>query len=123
MSSYKLGNEGAGVLVSSTAFRAKISHGISFNASPEDIIGCLEHAVTLVEESEPAAKKIRNAVSEGTIAAYDEDVFKAALDANVIDEDELKLLRATEKAVRRAIDVDDFSTEELWGEQSGKAAA
>lgn len=119
----KLGNEVADLLVSSTTFRAKISHGIYFNDSPDDIIGCLEHAVTLVEDSEPAAKKIRNAVSEGTIAAYDEDVFKAALDAKVIDEDELKLLRATEKAVRRAIDVDDFSTEELWGEQSGKVAA
>ena len=105
------------------AFREKISHGIYFNASPDDIIGCLEHAARLVEQSDEASKKVRRAVKDGVIAAYEDDLFNAALGANVVSEDEVDLLRETEKAVRRAIDVDDFSSEELWAEQPGNVAA
>lgn len=119
----KLGNEVAEMLVSSVAFREKISHGIYFNASPDDIIGCLEHAAQLVERADEASKKVRSAIKEGIITAYEDDLFTAALNADVVSEDEVDLLRETEKAVRRAIDVDDFSSEELWSEQAGDKAA
>ena len=110
----KLGNKVAGLLVSSVEFRNKLSSGIYFNDSADDVIGCLEHAARLVERSEEAAKKVRVAISDGTIPAYADDLFDAARQAAVIDDDEIALLRDTEKAVRRAIDVDDFSSEELW---------
>ena len=110
----KLGNKVAGLLVSSVEFRNKLSSGIYFNDSADDVIGCLEHAARLVERSEEAAKKVRVAISDGTIPAYADDLFDAARQAAVIDDDEIALLRDTENAVRRAIDVDDFSSEELW---------
>ena len=66
---------------------------------------------------------MRSAIKEGIITAYEDDLFTAALNADVVSEDEVDLLRETEKAVRRAIDVDDFSSEELWSEQAGDKAA
>ena len=119
----KLGNQVADLLVSSAAFRGKLSHGMYFNDSADDVIGCLEHAAKLVEQSEPAAKKVREAVSEGKIAAYEDDLFDAALAAGVIGEQEVLLLRDTERAVRRAIDVDDFSSDELWTDSTTHQAA
>ncbi|MGR8948934.1 MAG: acyl-CoA dehydrogenase [Gammaproteobacteria bacterium] len=110
----RLGNKIADLLVSSLAFRQKLSNGIYFNDSENDVIGCLEHAARLVEESDAAAKKVRSAIANGTVAAYAEDLFDAACEAGVIDTEEVALLRETEIAVRRAIDVDDFSSEELW---------
>lgn len=118
----KLSNEVADLLVSSADFRASLSFGMYFNDSADDVIGCLEHAARLVEESEPAAKAVRQAVADGKIAAYEDDLFDAALNAGVITQKDLELLRETEGAVRRAIDVDDFSSDELWAEGVEKAA-
>ena len=116
----KLGNQVADLLVSSAAFRAKLSHGMYFNDSPDDVIGCLEHAARLVEASENPAKAVRQAIADGTIAIYDDDIFDAALKAGVVTTAEVSLLREAESAVRRAIDVDDFSSNELWADSSAK---
>ncbi|MEM7468411.1 MAG: acyl-CoA dehydrogenase [Pseudomonadota bacterium] len=119
----KLGNQVADMLVSSADFRAKLSRGIYFNDSPDDVIGCLEHAAQLVEQSDDASKKVRQAITDGQIPAYADDLFEEARKADIINADEESLLRETEKAVRRAIDVDDFASKDLWFDEAVSEAA
>ena len=77
----------------------------------------------MVEESDDAARKIRQAVADEMIPAYADDLFDAALQADIVTADEVALLRKTEQAVRRAIDVDDFSSDELWADRAKREAA
>jgi len=51
---------------------------------------------------------------DGRIVPHAEDRVADAVAAGIISEIEAKQIRSTAAAVRRAIDVDDFSSEELW---------
>jgi acyl-CoA dehydrogenase len=104
----------ADLLVSSRDFRDRISAGMHFNDSPDDLIGCLEHAVKVTALSQDAEEKLRTALKEARIPAHCADVIAAALQAGIITSNEAQQLRASEVALRRAIDVDDFDSDELW---------
>jgi acyl-CoA dehydrogenase len=110
----KLGGTVADLLVMSGEFRERLCAGIYFNPSPEDNIGCLEHAVRCASVSEAAEAKLRDAVRDGDIPAHAADIVGAAHAAGIIGDVETEQIRATHTALRRAIDVDDFATEELW---------
>ncbi len=67
------------------------------------------------EVSEAAEKKIREAIDCGDLPAYSDDVVDEAQRLGVISEVEAEQLKLTHTALRRAIDVDDFAADELWG--------
>ena len=110
----QLGTEVSDLLVTSTSFRERLCAGMYFDSSPDDILGCLEHAVRLVEVSEEAERKLRTAMRNGDIQPYSANDLDDAVRLGVLSEIEAEQIRATRVAVRRAIDVDDFSPEELW---------
>ena len=82
--------------------------------SADDIIGCLGHAARLSEQCQDLVARVRDAVAADDLRAYGPDLPGRALAAEIISEVEAEQLRALEKAVRRAIDVDDFDSEALW---------
>ncbi|MFT4585162.1 MAG: acyl-CoA dehydrogenase [Gammaproteobacteria bacterium] len=104
----------ADLLVTSPGFRDRICAGMYFNDSPDDLIGCLEHAVTVTALSQDAEEKLRTALKEAKIPGHGADVIDTALQAGVITSEEAMQLRASHVALRRAIDVDDFDSDELW---------
>jgi len=108
----------ADLLVLSPAFREHLCEGMFFDDSPQDILGCLEHAVRVSALSAPAEQKLRVAIRDGRVAPYAKERIAAALDAGGISEIEAEPLRVAAVAVRRATDVDHFTSGELW--QSGQ---
>lgn len=118
-----LGGQVADLLVTSLSFRERLCAGIYFNDHADDLIGCLEHAVRLADASEEAENKIRSALRDGRIPAYDKDLVGAAVAAGAISEVEAEQVRAAHVALRRAIDVDDFAADELWGEITARNPA
>ena len=112
----KLTGEVATLMAESSEVRERLSCGMYLIESEDDVIGCLEHALKVTEQSEAIAKRVRDAIRSGAIRAYGEDVPAAALAAGIISETEAEQLRILEAAVRRAIDVDDFDSHELWAE-------
>ena len=109
-----LGTKVSNLLVNSAGFRERLCSGMYFDNSPDDLIGCLEHAVRLMEASEMSEDKIRAAVRNGDIQPYSTDDLGDALRLGVINQIEADQLASTRVALRRAIDVDDFSADELW---------
>jgi acyl-CoA dehydrogenase len=104
----------ARLLMQPGAARDRITDGVYVNHDPEDITGRIEHALTLTLRSEPIERRIREAQSGGGLPVESgQDPVTAAHAAGIIDDAELDTLRSTERAVRLAIDVDDFAPEAL----------
>lgn len=110
----QLGTDVSNLLVTSASFRERLCAGMYFDSSPDDVIGCLEHAVQLVEASEAAEDKIRMAIRNGDIQPYSVSDLEDALRLGLITQIEAEQIRSARVALRRAIDVDDFSSDELW---------
>ena len=68
----------------------------------------------LTIQNEALVRKLRKAREEGQLPAYGEDMPGAALAAGLVSETEAEQLRNFERALRRAIDVDDFEPDALW---------
>lgn len=110
----RLTGEVAALLAESATVRERLSAGMYVHADGEDFLGVLETAFALMEQTAPLARKLREALREGRLSARERDVPGAALAAGLVSETEAEQLRAMEKALRRAIDVDDFEPGELW---------
>ncbi|MGR8922093.1 MAG: acyl-CoA dehydrogenase, partial [Gammaproteobacteria bacterium] len=118
-----LTSEVATLLAESDELRRRLAAGIYVDVGAEGVLGCLDHAVALGRQCEPLLKKVRAAEREGAIAPWGKDLPAAALAAGVLSETEAEQLRAWERALRRAIDVDDFEPGELWAAVARPAAA
>ncbi|MGH8433870.1 MAG: acyl-CoA dehydrogenase [Pseudomonas sp.] len=79
-----------------------------------DPVGALQHAVNLLNASQPLQKKLHQALKDGRVQpAADENPIDAALAAGALLPDEAQTLHQAEAARRRVIDVDDFTKDEL----------
>jgi acyl-CoA dehydrogenase len=79
-----------------------------------DAVGALQHALNLLNESQPLHKKIHKALKSGEVSPQPEQsLIDAARQAGVLSEDEADALTQTESARRAVIDVNDFSKDEL----------
>lgn len=111
-----LGHRIASILLQPSAVRDRLTDGIFIGEDPDDITGRLEHALALVVKAEDIEQRLATAAREGRIKAETgREAAEQALSAGIIHADEAALLAATEKAVRAAIDVDDFAPEALSG--------
>jgi len=89
----------------------RLSSGIYHSNDPDDAFGRIIYAHDRVIATAELEKKCRNAYRNGQLkkrgyAAYDE-----AKEKNIISENEHKLLKESEAAIRNAIKVDEFSFE------------
>ena len=117
----------ASLLVEPGEVRQRVADGMYLDDSPDDAIGCLAHAIRLARETEAPSSKIRKAQKEGRLSAYAADLYGDAERAGVVSVAQAESLREAHVALRRAIDVDDFDTRELWpsaiaGQQGGDVA-
>ncbi len=104
----------ADAVLSPGAVRDRLTAGMYLNTAPDDITGCLEHAMALVEQLEPLTRRLRQASRDGRLRlTHGEPAWQAALAARIINEAEAAQLEALDKAVRRVIDVDDFPADAL----------
>ncbi len=110
----KLGHQIAKMLLAPSEARDRLTAGIYVNSEPDDVTGCLEHALSLVIEADAIDKRLGNALRDGRLtAATRVELIAQAEQAEIINSDEVTLLTAADRAVRRAIDVDDFDPSEL----------
>ncbi|NQD93047.1 acyl-CoA dehydrogenase, partial [Pseudomonas sp. CrR25] len=80
----------------------------------QDPVGALQHAMNLLEASQPLQKKLQQALKDGQVTeAPGRDPLDAAVEAGILSDDEAQQLRQAETARRVVIDVDDFSQDEV----------
>jgi acyl-CoA dehydrogenase len=95
------------------AVRDRLTSGVYIPQDRKQQMALLEYAFQLVHQSEEIEKKVRKAVRAGQVPkkkgglAWDE-----ARKANVITEEEYRLVQETEQVRYEAILVDDFSEEQ-----------
>ncbi len=109
-----LGQQLAELLLAPSAVRDRLTAGIYVSRVPQDITGRLEYALDEVLRTEPIEQRITAARREGTIKSADAlAARREAQAAGLIGAEEIAQLERTDRAIRAAIDVDDFGPEEL----------
>ncbi len=106
-----LGRRVARLLLTPSETLDRLSKGIFVSDDSDDAFGRISHALERVMATQEIERKLRNAYKAGQLekrgyAAYDE-----AYDKKYISDNEYKLLKETEAAIRNAIKVDEFSFE------------
>jgi acyl-CoA dehydrogenase len=111
-----LGQAVATILLAHSPARERLTAGIYVNREPADVTGRLEHAFDLIIQADAIEARIQAAARAGQLgAASGREMWLAAQRAQIIVDDDIATLEAADKAVRAAIDVDDFSPEDLTG--------
>lgn len=77
--------------------------GIYLPDDAKDVVGCLEYALQLTLQTEPIMQRLRDLDINDA-----QENWQVLCEQGVLNKDELKLLMQVEKAIRKAIDVDDF---------------
>lgn len=99
----------AALLLEPGASRDRLTAGMYLSDDPADPLGRIEHALTLVLQTEALEQRLDAARRAGRWSAgAGEDELEAALAAGLIDARERDLLEQARAALRAAIDVDDF---------------
>ncbi|MGW8247602.1 MAG: acyl-CoA dehydrogenase [Acidiferrobacterales bacterium] len=107
----RLGNEIAAMLLQPSAARDRLTRGIFINEDPNDATGRIESALPKVIAAEPVERKLRQAERRGDIHGETTEALVAAgLKAQLINEQEAKLVNEASAARLNAIAVDDFAT-------------
>lgn len=101
------------LLISPSKARERLCQGVYIG--PEDQqIGLLTKALKLAHEAEPIEKRIRAAQKKGQLPRDERvDLVQAALDKQVIDAAEARLLRDLDHLTMQVVHVDDFDHMEL----------
>jgi len=84
--------------------RKKWLDGIYLPDDANDVVGRLEHALKLTLQAEPIERRLRDS---GLV--FSQENAQALCEQGALNSDEAELLLQAEQAVRKAIDVDDFS--------------
>ncbi len=107
----------ASILLKDSASRDRLTHGIYINDLPDDPTGRIERAFYAVIKAESAESKVNQARRSGQLSvSRKSEMIDNALELQIIDAAEAKLLRAAEQATQEAISVDEFPAEYLSSE-------
>ncbi|HBX55791.1 acyl-CoA dehydrogenase [Pseudomonas sp. UBA2684] len=80
----------------------------------KDPVGALQHAMNLLENTQPLQQKLHKALKAGQVPQTPgQNLLDAAVSAGALSAEEAQRLRQAEAARRVVIDVDDFAKEEL----------
>jgi acyl-CoA dehydrogenase len=109
----RTGSQIARILQNPGQQRDKLSEHIYIPSDPEEALGRLERAFSLLSQVEPVLKKIKVAISTGKLPQQKpERLISQALEAGIINEQEAKLVREAQNARNDAVQVDSFTLEE-----------
>lgn len=110
----RLGAAVAEAMQEAGAARDALTDGIFIPSDRDEPLARLERAFKLTLESQPALKKIRDAMKSGQIkAGRPKQLLEEALQAGVIDQEAHDLLVRAEEARTEAVQVDAFDLSEL----------
>ncbi len=110
----RLTHQTAALLLEASPARDRLTAGIFVSRAPDDITGRIEHAFEMVPNAESIEARIKAAIKSGAIKVTDEHSARAeALNAGIVSAEDMQLLEAWDRAVRAAIDVNDFAPEAL----------
>ena len=118
----RLNHKVAGLLIEPSASRDRLLAGIYRPDSKDDLTGCLEHAMLLTVKAEPVERRLRQ---EGRLQPADQSLaewLSLLVEEGVLSGEEQELLLETERAVSRAVAVDDFPMDE-WKRPRRRARA
>ena len=94
--------------------RDRLTHGIYTTNNPDDPLGRIEHAFEAVIAASEAEEKLRRAQKAGVVTTLDDETAIEELRrADLVNEEEAKLLRQAAESVWQAIIVDSFDPKEL----------
>jgi acyl-CoA dehydrogenase len=96
------------------AARDRLTEHVFIPESKTQIVALLDEALNKVIAAELAEKKLNSAVHSGLCKAESHDeLLQEALEKEVIDANEVELIRAAVDIRREVIQVDDFSSQYL----------
>jgi len=106
----RLGNEIAAMLLQPSAARDRLTRGVYISEDPLDAMGRIEYALPKVIAAEPVERKLYQAERRGDIHGTTLELLVAAgLKAQLINEQEARLVNEASAARMGAIAVDDFA--------------
>lgn len=108
----RLNHKVAALLIEPSAARDHLLHGIYRPEADDDLTGCLQHAMNMTIRAEPVERELRR---QGREHRPDQDYAQwldGLVGEGVLKQEEADLLLETEKAIRRAVMVDDFPPDE-----------
>ena len=112
--------EVAEILLTENDARDRLVEGV-YLSDQEDAPGHVQTAFHLVLTATQAENAIRNALKTPVTWENHEELVRKAVESGVITEEQATTVRLAQEAVRRVIEVDSFSREEIEG--SGPATA
>ena len=120
MPSDQLGHQIAATIQQEGGVRDRLTshiyHPQSMDASHPDALSRLEHTFSLAHQAEPIVRKIKAASRSGKVSkGRPETLFSEAFSAEIIDEEELRIVSEAAIARYDTIQVDAFTKEEYLG--------
>ena len=104
----------AALLLEPSPTRDRLTEGIFLSDAPDDVTGRIEYAMETMTAAAGAEQKLRDAAREGRIHMNGQmPDLDTAMQAGILDADEAGRLRTAWKASLEAIQVDEFSPDEL----------
>ncbi|NGP89985.1 acyl-CoA dehydrogenase [Fodinibius halophilus] len=109
----KLGHKVAQAMQQRGETRDRITEGIYIPEKTDQALGRYENAMKLLEEAEPAYKKIYVATKKKELPkTQPRFVIDKAVEKGILTEDEAKIVRKAEEARIDVVEVDEFTLEE-----------
>ncbi len=104
----------ARLVLSPSELRDRLTHGVYLTFDPKDRTGVLEDALLKVEAAKDIESKFLKAIKKGTLTRrLDRDIFEDALEAGILNSNEVAIMRAADAATKEVVKVDDFKAGEL----------
>ncbi len=89
--------------------RDRLTSGTYFTDDPDDRTGMLEDALKKVVAAEEIETKFLRAIKKGVISRrLDRDIFDDAIEAGVLNGNEVEIMRAADEVTKKVVKVDDF---------------
>lgn len=108
----RLGHKVARLLLTPSDTLNRLSKGIYITSDPEDPTGRLEHAIDCVTKASDLERKLRLSQKNGLVSGSGMALYADARDKNIINDNDLVILKQAHAAINNAIKVDEFSVSE-----------
>lgn len=105
----RLGHRVAQITLKPSETLDRLSAGVFNSDDKNNSTGRIEHALTLVLNTEELQRKLREAFKQGRIMSRDSEAYDEAKQKNIITDHEYAMLLEADNAIRNATKVDEFS--------------